>query len=318
MYIKHELIKILGIVSVAYSPILTVIIQQIKELPQINTKLKILTLSFLLNISVGILFVTFFTEFGYKLTLFQSIGYGIFSGIISFTGATITYKNSKAKSLSETENNIKKKKKKDCDNNTSKKEINTTIHGFVGKEGLKFRNYTNTLVKSVIKRNNHLKTNYNGVCIHNNGNTRSIAIDDVTWACKKSTYDKRGYHPSWHYSVDDDEIIRYIPYGYSCYAAGDGVNGSGNANHINIEVCEFDGFRNSYNPQWRKSRENSIKLVAQLLYDHNWTIDKVKQHNNFSSYNKDCPRVIRKEGWAEYLNEIQIELLKIKAKHKIT
>lgn len=102
---------------------------------------------------------------------------------------------------------------------------------------------------------------------------------------------------SWHYSVDDKEVVRFLTHpdywNYSCWCSGDGNKGFGNAKTINIEINEFNGYNNAKDPKWLKARKNAIHLVAQLLYDYNWGIDKIGTHKDRSG--KNCPRVILKE-----------------------
>ena len=172
-----------------------------------------------------------------------------------------------------------------------------------GKQALTFVDCDKVKVKTLISEYKHFKTTYKGITIHNNGNTKSTAANDVAYALNKR-YVNDGYDASWHYSVDDTQVVRFVPWGYSCWCSGDGSKGYGNSKTINIEINEFNGYKNPSDPRWIKARENAIHLIAQLCVDMNWSIDAVGTHNDRSG--KNCPRVILKEG----LNEFKIEIAK--------
>ena len=130
---------------------------------------------------------------------------------------------------------------------------------------------------------------------------------------------------SWHFSVGEDGIYQSLPLDEVAYHAGDGSHvygdtwysstynkydciGGGNRNGIGIESCINLGA--DYNVTLRKL----AKLVAELLLENNLSLDRIKQHWNFSG--KDCPGVIRHTGRCKNLeNLVKLELL---AKTQIT
>ena len=179
----------------------------------------------------------------------------------------------------------------------------------VGKELLSFRNADVTKVDRLIKSYGHFRTKYEGITIHNNGNVNSTAMNDVNWALNNIGK----ANVSWHYSVDDKEVVRFLAtrYGHSCWCAGDGARGFGNSKTINIEINEFNGFNNPNDPRYVKARQNAIYLIAQLCYDEGWTIKNIGRHQDRSG--KNCPRVINKHGYVQFLKEVEEHLNKIKA-----
>ena len=179
----------------------------------------------------------------------------------------------------------------------------------VGRDALTFIDCDANKVATLIKEYSHFKTTYKGITVHNNGNTKSTAQNDVDYALNKR-YKNDGYDASWHYSVDDTEVIRFVPWGYTCWAAGDGSKGYGNSETLNIEINEFNGYTDSSDEKWIKARENAVHLIAQICVDMNWSVDAVGQHYDRSG--KNCPRVIRKEGWNEFLIDINKMMTKIK------
>lgn len=112
---------------------------------------------------------------------------------------------------------------------------------------------------------------------------------------------------SWHYSVDDHEIIQNFEDEYHLYHAGDGEGSyfrGGNSNGIGIEMCINVG------GNFEAAKRNNAKLIASLLHKYNLTLLNVKQHYDFSSYQKNCPETIRgTHRWYEFLQMIANEYI---------
>ena len=100
---------------------------------------------------------------------------------------------------------------------------------------------------------------------------------------------------SWHFAVDDKEIIQCIPVDEIAYCQG---NALGNSEGISIEIC--DNMYNVDRSRYLKAEENAAKLAAAL----NETLGLTSvQHNYYTR--KNCPSKIRKEGrWNSYKNKI--------------
>lgn len=78
------------------------------------------------------------------------------------------------------------------------------------------------------------------------------------------------------------------------------ANRGGNNNSIGIESCINEGTNIYYT--WQKT----AKLVANLMYNNNLTIDDVKQHHYYSG--KNCPQTMRMNGMWDYFKElVQVE-----------
>jgi len=104
---------------------------------------------------------------------------------------------------------------------------------------------------------------------------------------------------SWHFTVDDKEIRQHLPVTEVGWHAGDGFNGTGNRESIALEICENrDG-------NLQQAIANAAWLVAKLLKDHGLSIDRVRQHHDWSG--KNCPRVLRNKpgGWADFLAAVE-------------
>ena len=103
--------------------------------------------------------------------------------------------------------------------------------------------------------------------------------------------------PSWHFTVDDHQIVQHMPINRAGYHAGDGGNGTGNMQSIGIELCvNSDG-------DIQKTRDNAAWLVRKLRSETGIPADRVVQHNHWSG--KDCPRLLRQSGWAAFVAAIQ-------------
>lgn len=107
---------------------------------------------------------------------------------------------------------------------------------------------------------------------------------------------------SFHIAVDDKEAVQGIPFNRNSWNAGDGGKGKGNRYGIAIEIC----YSKSGGERFIKAEQNAAKLIAQLLKERGWGIDKVTKHQDYSG--KYCPRRTLDMGWERFLNMIRAEL----------
>lgn len=119
-------------------------------------------------------------------------------------------------------------------------------------------------------------------------------------------------YKSWHFSVDDKDVIESLPLNRNAFATGDGAYGLGNRTGIHIEIAKDND--NDSKEEWLKARDNGAKLAAELLHNYGWRIDNLKKHQDYKmtdgSY-KYCPHKILDEGWddfkflvAQYLDQL--------------
>ena len=104
---------------------------------------------------------------------------------------------------------------------------------------------------------------------------------------------------SFHFAVDDKEVIQGLPLDRNAWACGDGTNGSGNRKGIQVEIC----YSKSGGARFENAEKNAAKFIAQLLKERGWGVDKVKKHQDFS--NKYCPHRTLDKGWASFVNMIK-------------
>ena len=114
------------------------------------------------------------------------------------------------------------------------------------------------------------------IVVHNTANDAS-ANNEIAYM--KSNNNK----VSFHYAVDDKEIVQGIPENRNAWHAGDGGSGKGNRKGLSIEIC----YSKSGGERFDKAEENAAEFIASKLKEKGWGIDKVKKHQDFA--NKYCP-----------------------------
>src|SRR5690625_539501 len=117
------------------------------------------------------------------------------------------------------------------------------------------------------------------IVIHETANTRKGANANAHARLQASGNSRQA---SWHYQVDDKEIVQSFSDDAQCWHAG---NKYYNQNSIGIEICvNEDG-------NFKKAVDNAIELTKYLMDKYNIPANNVIQHNQASG--KDCPRYLR-------------------------
>lgn len=182
--------------------------------------------------------------------------------------------------------------------------------------------YTDGKVRTGIKKAAYGGTQY--IVVHDTGNSGTGANakmhNNYIKNLNASSGGDRG-SVSWHFTVDDVECYQHLPLDEVSWNAGDGGHvygdtyhnssynadciGGGNYNGISIESCVHNGTDYTY------TMRRLAKLVAGLLIDNKLSVDRVKQHNDFSG--KNCPMVMRESGrWNEFIYLVKIEYYGLK------
>ena len=130
------------------------------------------------------------------------------------------------------------------------------------------------------------------VVVHNTAND-ATAQNEVKYMISNNN------QVSFHFAVDDKEIVQGLPLDRNAWACGDGGNGKGNRKGIQIEIC----YSKSGGARFENAEKNAAKFIAQLLKERGWGVDKVKKHQDFS--NKYCPHRTLDKGWASFVNMIK-------------
>lgn len=157
----------------------------------------------------------------------------------------------------------------------------------------------NIIKKIVPKEKYSLKCPYlmtpTRIVVHNTANDAS-AKNEISYMTRNE------YEISFHYAVDDKEIVQGIEENRNAWHAGDGGSGTGNREGIAIEIC----YSKTGGDRFTKAEENAEDLIVDILNRYNWDIDKVTKHQDYS--NKYCPHRTLDLGWDRFINNIKIKL----------
>lgn len=153
--------------------------------------------------------------------------------------------------------------------------------------------------------------NLEAIVIHN-----AAAPNGTANALNKALHNSKEYK-SWHFSVDDKDIIQSLPLNRNAFATGDGAYGLGNRTGIHIEIAK-DNDTDS-REEWLEARNNGARLAAELLHKYGWGIDHLKKHQDYKMTDgtyKYCPHKILDEGWAEFKALVSLYLNKLDEEEK--
>ncbi|QII48161.1 N-acetylmuramoyl-L-alanine amidase family protein [Bacillus paralicheniformis] len=133
------------------------------------------------------------------------------------------------------------------------------------------------------------------ITFHNTANDASAA-NEIAYMIRNNN------QVSYHFAVDDKEVVQGLPTNRNAWHCGDG-NGPGNRSSIGVEVC----YSKSGGAKYKAAEKLAIKFIAQLLKEHGWGVDRVKKHQDWSG--KYCPHRVLDEGrWDAVKAAIAAEL----------
>lgn len=111
---------------------------------------------------------------------------------------------------------------------------------------------------------------------------------------------------SFHFAIDDKEVVQGLPLDRNGWHCGDGGKGTGNRKSIGIEIC----YSKSGGTKYYQAEGLAIQFIAQLLQERGWGIDRVKKHQDWSK--KHCPhRILSENRWDDFQKAIETELKKL-------
>ncbi|MGG4086213.1 N-acetylmuramoyl-L-alanine amidase [Bacillus licheniformis] len=133
------------------------------------------------------------------------------------------------------------------------------------------------------------------ITFHNTANDASAA-NEIAYMIRNNN------EVSYHFAVDDKEVVQGIPTNRNAWHCGD-RNGPGNRSSIGVEVC----YSKSGGAKYKAAEKLAIKFIAQLLKERGWGVDRVKKHQDWSG--KYCPHRVLDEGrWDAVKAAIAAEL----------
>jgi N-acetylmuramoyl-L-alanine amidase CwlA len=133
------------------------------------------------------------------------------------------------------------------------------------------------------------------IVVHNTANDAS-AKNEVAYMIRNNN------EVSFHYAVDDIEVVQGILENRNAWHAGDGGNGKGNREGIAVEIC----YSKSGGDKFTKAEKNAAKFIAEQLKIRGWGVDRVTKHQDYK--NKYCPHRTLDLGWDRFIKMIEAEL----------
>ena len=107
---------------------------------------------------------------------------------------------------------------------------------------------------------------------------------------------------SFHYAVDDKEVVQGIPEDRNAWHCGDGASGKGNREGVAIEIC----YSKSGGDRFIQAEKNAVDLIVSILKKYNWGVDKVTKHQDYNG--KYCPHRTLDMGWDRFIKMIEAKL----------
>lgn len=131
------------------------------------------------------------------------------------------------------------------------------------------------------------------VTIHNTAN-RAPDADAAGHARYLLGEDAREREVSWHYTVDDREVVQHVPTDEVAWHAGPRAN----AASIGIEICEHAGIDQA------AADNRAALLTALLLVELDIPVAHVRTHRSWTG--KQCPRILLQTpgGWERFMARV--------------
>ena len=129
------------------------------------------------------------------------------------------------------------------------------------------------------------------ITVHNTANDASAA-NEVKYM--KSNTNKT----SFHFAVDDKQIVQGVPCSRNAFHAGDG-SGDGNRKSIGVEIC----YSKSGGKRFEAAEENAAGLIAYLMHTYDIPLSRVVRHKDWSG--KNCPHRTIQLGWKRFKDMVQ-------------
>jgi N-acetylmuramoyl-L-alanine amidase CwlA len=107
------------------------------------------------------------------------------------------------------------------------------------------------------------------IVVHNTANDASAA-NEIAYMRRNTN------EVSFHYAVDDKEVVQGIEENRNSWNAGDGGKGKGNREGIAIEIC----YSKTGGEKFIKAEQNAVELIVDILKRYGWGIDRVTKHQD--------------------------------------
>ena len=133
------------------------------------------------------------------------------------------------------------------------------------------------------------------IVVHNTAND-ATARNEIAYMTNNNN------EVSYHYAVDDKEVVQGIEENRNAWHSGGGNKCKGNREGIAIEIC----YSKSGGDRFIKAEQNAVELIVDILRRYNWGVDKVTKHQDYSK--KYCPHRTLDLGWNRFIKMIECKL----------
>jgi len=116
---------------------------------------------------------------------------------------------------------------------------------------------------------------------------------------------RRDVKTSFHFAVDEREIVQLLPLDRHGWHAGDG-EGDGNLRSVGVEICR-SVFRDGNGWLYRNAEANAAVLAAALLRHFDLPLSALRTHRDWSG--KYCPhRILEENSWNDFTRRVGAKL----------
>lgn len=148
-------------------------------------------------------------------------------------------------------------------------------------------------------RSGVLLTGINYITYHDTGNFNAGAKSQSNANWMTNSYSIAATARSWHYTVDEDQVIHSIPDNEVTFQ---GDHYTAYTESIGIETCVNQGA--NLDKVWHRMG----KLCARLMAKYSIDVDHIKQHYDWMG--KNCPQTLRMNGLYSYaISMVKAELV---------
>lgn len=140
-----------------------------------------------------------------------------------------------------------------------------------------------------------------GITVHNTANSVSAA-NEISYMITNNN------ETSYHFAVDEKEIIQGLPLDRNGWHAGDGSTGTGNRRTIAIEICRSTSEDQTL---FLQAEKNAARLCASLCLQYGWTSNNIYTHQHWSG--KNCPHKTLELGWDRFVKMVDDYMLEMTA-----
>ena len=133
------------------------------------------------------------------------------------------------------------------------------------------------------------------IVVHNTANDAS-ARNEIAYMISNN------HEVSFHYAVDDKEVVQGIPENRNAWHSGDGENGKGNREGVAIEIC----YSKSGGNRFTQAEKNAVDLIVDILKRYGWGVDRVTKHQDYNG--KYCPHRTLDAGWDRFIKMIEAKM----------